>query len=637
MKKVMKKVILGLLTFVLVAGITVYVQANTGINALPDANKRHAMLRLEDVGPGGNYSTLDDLGRLRAIFEYLEKEQVPFHVAVIPRWKYLQPNGTWYEKGIDDQNPDLQVKKFIELLQDAETHGAVLGMHGYTHQYGDHKMDNNNQDTGIGAEFHVKGAPQTDQVAYAADRITKSLAAFDKAGLQPGFWESPHYNDTREQEQVFRSFMGILYQPDFYSLRSLKDLNVYESENHYSRNTLGSVYIPAPLKYIHDKDNVEKVLAELPTYQGLASLYYHPFLEYPYLEPEKDSTGKPLIRDGLPVYTYKAGVQSNLQRLINGVKQQGFRWVSIHDAVPFSPAHRIDLPSGTKASDLLLGDVCGYGHADVVVRAENQIQVIQGTYKWPRNRAQEPSQVWLKRKFLPEEQLLLADMNGDQKQDLVVYNRKTGEVSAFYSNGKSFGPPVSFGELPAGLDSLQPFHMNGGGNVDLIGRQQKELNIAVNQGGKFEITNLHLPIPSDAALLVGDVSGQRLDDIIYYSPNEKTIRIYPNSGTGKILEPISIKMPFPDKKAQVLVSDTRGNGKSDLVIYYPEEGLWQILQGSANFHVQPADNMFGPWSRGTTRVGYTADFDGNGKGDIASYSEEQHTLDLALSFRGSSK
>lgn len=612
--------------------IAVFVHTNIGANALPDLNKRHAMLRLEDVGPGGSYATPEGLGKLRAVFDYLQERGVPFHVAVIPRWKKLLPDGAWYEKGIDDPNPDDIVLKFVRLLQDAQRHGAVLGMHGYTHQFGTAKRDDNNQDTGIGFEFHVKGAPETATAAYAADRIGKSLAAFEKAGLQPGFWESPHYRDTREQEEVFRSFIGILYQPDFRSLRSFKDLNVYENENGFGHATAGSVYVPAPLRYFQNKESVEAVLAKLPSYDGLASLYYHPFLEFPFLEPVKDAEGKPVLRDGLPVYQYKPGVESNLQRLVNGVERQGFRWLSIHEVVPFSPAHRVNLPAGVKSSDLLLGDVRGVGHADVVFRRDDRVEVIEGVYRWPRNRGQEQPRTWLKQKFAPEAKLLLADINGDGKLDLVSCNRITGEIAVFYSGGGAFAPAVTFGVVQGGMDVVQALDVDGDGKADLVGRKQNELFVAVNQGERLEPRNMRLSVPSDAALLTGDLNGDGYDDILCFSRNEKKIYIFPNTGKGEFAAPISFDLSQDVKRLQVLASDTNGDGKADLILCDPADGLWDVLQGNADFQFSRVANTFGPWARGD-RTGFAADFDGNRKGDIASYDETRHVLDLALSFR----
>ncbi|WP_018132231.1 DUF2334 domain-containing protein [Effusibacillus pohliae] len=619
--------LIGLIALLLFTGI-----GAAYVNAFPDWGKRRAMLRLEDIGPGGSYATPDELGRLRAVFEYLEEQQIPFHVAVIPRWKNLRPDGTWYEKGIDDPNPDETVRQFVRLLQDAQRHGAVLGMHGYTHQYGSGKMPNNNQDTGTGAEFDVKGAPETAASSYAAERIRKSLAAFEKNGLQPGFWESPHYRDTREQEAVFRSFMGVLYQPDFWSPRSLFDLNVYDNENVYGRTSLGSVYVPAPLGYIRGQQGVDKVLGKLPTYRGLASLFYHPFLEYPFLQVVTDASGRPVMRDGLPVYRYKPGETSYLHRLVEGFKQNGYQWVSLHQVVPFSPAHRVELPPGTRPSDVLLGDVRGIGHADVVVRKGDQIQVIEGVYAWPRNRPQGAARTWLKQAFAADEQLMLADVNGDKRQDLVAYNRTTGHVRVFYSNGNHFGSAVPFGVLPVGIEGLRPLHLHRDGRVDLVGRTENRLILAENQGDRFAAKDTGLQLPSDATLLTGDLNGDGYEDVFYCSPGEKRIRIFPNSGKGELAGPIDLPLPQAGDKLQLLAGDTNGDGKTDLVLYDAAKGMWDVWQGGADFRLTPVPNPFGPWAAGK-KIGLTADFDGNGKQDIAAFDERLHVLDIALSFR----
>ncbi|GIM48115.1 hypothetical protein DNHGIG_36640 [Collibacillus ludicampi] len=595
----------------------------------PVNEKRYALIRLEDVGPGGSYRTLEDLGKLRAIFTYLKEENVPFQVAVIPRWKNIQPDGTWYNKGIDDSQPDDYMVKYIHLLKDAERCGAVLGMHGYTHQYGETRSEDNNQDSGIGFEFNVKNAPETDTPAFAWERFTKSLAAFKRAGLRPGFWESPHYHHLREQEKVFQSLIGVIYQADV-EARAQKGVFFDEGENHYGRKTLGSVFIPTPLDYINEENTVEKVIDKLPTLEGLASMFFHPFLEFPYLHEVKDTQGNPEKREGIPVYMYK-GEDSPLHRLVSGFRTRGFQWVSLDRVVPFSPAHRIDLPVGTKASALLFGDVRGVGHADVVVCAKNGVLVIPGVYQWPRNRPQEAAQVWLKHSFLPDEKMFLMDINNDKKQDLVTYNRKMGEVRVFYSNGMNFHAPVSFGKLPSGLDFLQPFKQNG--RTDLIGvNNGEEVIIAKKEGMRFRTIATHLRIPSASIMFVGDLNGDRFDEVIACSPMEKTIFVYPNDGGQIRLLPSCLWFSRAERERQVMIGDTNGDGKAEMILYHPEEGSWAIHQIDTRFRFSSHPVVFGPWARGR-RTAFTADFDGNGKWDLVSYDETNHALDLALSFQ----
>ncbi|MGZ4122917.1 MAG: DUF2334 domain-containing protein, partial [Tumebacillaceae bacterium] len=454
----MKKILLAIL---LLATIVVPVPSTIRANGFPNQDKHHAMLRLEDVGPGNEYTTPEELGKLRAVFQYLEEQHIAFSVAVIPRSKHIDANGKWVENGIDDPNPSPNVKSFVALLKDAEQHGAVLGMHGYTHQYGTTKRSDNNQDSGTGYEFAVSGAPETDTTEYAADKITKSLAAFDKVGFTPGFWESPHYHDTREQEEVFRSYMGILYQPDYRSLRSLKDLNVYETENTYGTSSLGSLYVPAPLSYVQGQATVDADLTRVSYFRGLASMFVHPFLEFPYLEPVKDANGKPVIQNDLPVYQYIQNKTSYLHQLIPGFEKAGFKWMSLYDVVPFSPAHRVTLPLGTKASDIMLGDMNGDGHANVAVRAGNAIEVYEEDFQWPRNRTQRPSTEWLQDHFTADDTMTLADLDGDLMADLVDYNKATGDVHVFHSDGAEFAKARVAGHLPAGYDSMQTLDVNG--------------------------------------------------------------------------------------------------------------------------------------------------------------------------------
>ncbi|MFC4766482.1 DUF2334 domain-containing protein [Effusibacillus consociatus] len=298
--------------------------------------RRPALLRLEDVGPGGSFRTADDLGRLRAVFEYLKFQNVPYHVALIPRWISLQPDGSWYDKGIDALYPDKYMRGFLALMQKTQREGALFGAHGYTHQYGDRKMPDDDQDSGTGSEFNVKGASVTTTPSYTVDRITRSLFAFQKAGLYPHFWESPHYNHTLEQEAIFERFRRVIYQSD---VRGRAGENAYLSET-------GVVYIPTPLGYIHEQNSIDQVLSKLPTFRGVASIFYHPFLEFLYLEPVKDAAGHSVIREELPVYRYKPGEESPLQRLVKGFREHGLHWVSLYELVPQVSRHSQSIIGG---------------------------------------------------------------------------------------------------------------------------------------------------------------------------------------------------------------------------------------------------------------------------------------------------
>jgi hypothetical protein len=610
----------------------VYLATFTGDNIYPNTGKRHTMIRLEDVGPGGEYNSLEALGKLRTVMEYIESEHIPYHVTVIPRRINAGADGSWEERGMDDPDPDSVVKAFNKLLQASEQRGAILGMHGYTHQYGDSVRADDGQDSGTGAEFDVDGAPETRKETYAAERIENSLAAFEKAGFQPAFWESPHYQDTRKQEKVFRSYMGILYQPDVFSLRSLKDINVYDTMNTYGKNSLGSVYIPAPYSYITDGESVDRILSKASDDDGLASFYFHPFLEFPYLEKELGADGRQAEKDGLPVFKYKSdGNESYLHRLVDGFNQLGYRWMALYDIVPFTPAHRVILPPGAEEQRILTGDVTGHGHADAIVVQKNRVFVLPGNYTLPRNRSQQAAEVWLKETFAPEEELLLIDWNNDGKQDLMAYDKETGELRAGLAADGHFQVPVLIGKLSEGLDSLQAIYTEKG--KGLIARENGQGMLIFNQGGKAVTSTARISLPEDSDLYVGRFQKSSQDDLLTVSHIDQQLSILYYQGDGRFTKPVPIKGINSGTASQLLVGDPNGDGISDLILYSPAKGIWKQYENRGDNRFKPLDNDFGPWAHGKGRRGVAADFDGNGKTDIGSYDNTKHILDMALSFR----
>jgi hypothetical protein len=610
----------------------VYVTTYTGTNIYPNKGKQHALLRLEDVGPGGEYGNLEGLGKLRAVLDYVSSEQIPYHIAVIPRMISLETGIVWQERGIDDPKPDSITTSMIGLLQEAQRRGAVLGMHGYSHQYGDSLRPDNSHNSGTGAEFNIPGAPETMQPAFAAERISRSLAAFDRAGLTPSFWESPHYKDTRDQEKVFRSYMGLLYQPDLFSLRSFKDLTAYESTNTYGKSTLGSIYIPAPFKYVSDAASVDRILAKAADDNGLASMYFHPFLEFPFLKPVTDQDGKPVMKDLLPLYAYQEGTPSHLHRLVNGMRLTGYKWRSLFDIVPFSPAHQVALPTATPYPNVLLGDVAGEGHADVVIREKHRILVIPGQYTWPRNRAQEASEVWLKEAFAPEEQTLLVDLNHDGRDDLLAYHSLTGAVRVAWNDIDHFVAPVLAGTLPQGLASLQSYRFIEGNGI--LARAEHGIVLARYKDQQLHTTVAPVQLPQDAELFAAKLEQRNEDDIMIHSASEQTMSVLTLAEDQQYTKPKLLEGIQIPPGTQVVVGDFNGDGRDDLLLYAAATGLWKVYENEGNGAFRALDNDFGPWARGQGRIAAVADYDGNGKTDIASYDPQEYVLDLALSFRG---
>jgi hypothetical protein len=285
-----------------------------------------ALIRLEDVGPGGYYESAESQMKLLAVADYLYRHGVPFQVAVISR--FVNP-----ELGIDCTiGPyDSASVRFVQTLHALCARGASLGMHGYTHQFGQ-------SISGEGYEFAYSGCkkdcPPGDsqeslsemnhfQHSYAYSRFYKALSAFHAAGLRPDWFETPHYTASEVQRKILEACTWLIYEdnPDAPDTRQV----TFRS----SRSILGKTYyVPTPLGYVGGatvEQDVNRIMSQANRFgqEDLASFFYHPFLEFPYIHMRKN---------GPPHYEER----SPLKRLTQHMLSIGRRFVSIRDSVSFS-------------------------------------------------------------------------------------------------------------------------------------------------------------------------------------------------------------------------------------------------------------------------------------------------------------
>lgn len=217
---------------------------------------RLALVRLEDV----NAETYFAPDQLRRAFNLLHQREIPFHVAVIP--KYVDPIRS-LERGISD------ARRFSFALRDAvDKQGAVLVQHGFTHQVRD-------EISGIGFEFWdgERNAPlEGESEAYVLNRIVQAKAEMRRAGLPvPDIWETPHYAYSALANSVLADVYPLRYEPA-YQLGSVP----------FPLMVDGAIHIPETLGYVessHDIDTIKERLAFLSVLEEpvVASFFWHPW------------------------------------------------------------------------------------------------------------------------------------------------------------------------------------------------------------------------------------------------------------------------------------------------------------------------------------------------------------------------
>lgn len=592
---------------------------------------KFVLMRLEDIGPGGQYGSIEQLGKLRAVMEYLRDRHVKYHLAVIPRWLDFPADGTRYDVSLDQaDNP--YVAAYQKLLKQAVKDGAVLGMHGYTHQVGSVRLDNGHHESGIGNEFDEPGDDRTVSAAFAEPRLKQGLAILEHAGLKPQFWESPHYRSTPEQDALFRCFFGLNYQADIQTNRNTPAAQFRSDRNtRYGEASLGAAYVPTPFDYIpYNKD--EKVIVDrVGKSNNIPSFYYHPFLEFKYLQPVTDEQGEPVYRDGMPEYRYPSQAKSMLQKLINGLREKHYDFYSIQDYIPFTPANSIKLNASGQQEKMLLGDVTGDGQMDMVTwdLTNGNLSVSAGSFTGLRNDPQGSREVWAQAAYTSGAAAALGQ-SGSVKGSLWIAH-PTGRLERYASDGHRFILLNSWKTEPRSWTSLQIIPQPGG-DVVIAGLSADRLHLyglylsgnVLKPMKPYKFKNewkseLQQRLHSDGSTALffsrpGEVSGIEL------SPDKAGLQWK----VGKV------ELNLPSQDGELRLADFNGDGKEDALRWNPETETSTVYLGAGNGQYRML-STFGPWGKKNSKL-WISDLDGNGKSDLVLLDRQDGYMDTALSF-----
>lgn len=290
-----------------VSANTAEIMAESNLNTYNQSVKsvKSAYIRLEDItadgmkpGKNGNY-TVDMLEKLKYTSEYMYQSNQHYYIAWIP--VYACPELSYWNDVSKDYN--LYNSYFLYVIDYMVDHNGHLGLHGYTHQYG-------NDESAVGYEWG-ENTPYNNNEQQR--RMVAAKETCHKLGYNDEFFEFPHYGATDAQMKMAEYYFDAVYQ-------SYPDNKHYNYLTYTSRSGKCVYYIPTPADYVHyrrDESIFDRIKNSVSKGYAL-SLFYHPVIDNNQFEIE--------TVDNKRVWKYSK--EGTLPSIVNYVANLGYSFSS---------------------------------------------------------------------------------------------------------------------------------------------------------------------------------------------------------------------------------------------------------------------------------------------------------------------
>lgn len=222
-----------------------------------------AYIRLEDIMADGMDTQADpkytdrNLLAVRELADVMHQNNQQYYVAWIP--VFVDPSTDYTNNPLYERN--LYNADFLGTLDYFSTHGGRIGLHGYTHQYGEYASADGWE---WGAETPLSEDEQESRMVYA-----KNTA--EMLGIKYCFFEFPHYGATTKQMAMAEKYFDVIYQ----RYQNVSETGLYNHNDTY--------WIPTPANYIFYDGSVPetiKLVKEQIRAGKIYSLFYHPTLDF---------------------------------------------------------------------------------------------------------------------------------------------------------------------------------------------------------------------------------------------------------------------------------------------------------------------------------------------------------------------